>query len=698
MNNSDNMIFALDIGTRSIVGIVAEKDDDQLKLIATKSICHTQRTMVDGQIEDIKKVGKVIRQVVSELEEELDCKLNNVYIAAAGRSLKTEKITYTKKLDSKISINDEIANQIEIEALQKAHDSFYEKSDGNKSAYYCVGYSVLSCFLDDIPITNINGHRASDVEIEIIAAFLPHIVVEGLYSSMDLNALSVASLTLEPIAAMNLIIPGDLRLLNLALVDIGAGTSDIAVSKNGSIVGYDMATIAGDEITECIMKNYIVDFNTAEKIKIALSSDTETINYTDILGIPHELIKSDIVDKIIPSSENLAKDIANKIMELNNEAPVAIFLIGGGSKTPKLREFLAKYLDMAIERIAIGTEQVVKNVDMSILDKFDPEYITPIGIAYSSIMSSNYDFFSVIVNGKKVRLYNIRQMKVMDALLMSGFDSRKLMGFSGKNLSFTLNNKEYYFKGDYSTPAEISVNDSVANIETRINPGDVINVKEAKDGISPIIKISDIASFEKGGIIKFNGNEISIGTKYMINNTEVDENYIIGNSDIIEIIHVNNIEDLIELYEIDSSYYSFYKNGEKIENNYVLTENDTIDVYSTSHKNSQDSQSKTTSVNIADDTELNSNTTDENSASSNSKSNTNMVKNTQFISVSVNNQIIDLPEKNLPYIFTDMLNFTDIDPHNPEGNIEILHNGNPASYTSEVNNGDSIIIRWNNEE
>lgn len=701
MKNNDNMIFALDIGTRSIVGIVAEKEDDQLKLVASKSICHTQRTMVDGQIEDIKKVGKVIQDVVSQLESELDCKLNNVYIAAAGRSLKTEKITFTKKLDSKITINDEIANQIEIEALQKAHDSFYEKSDGNKTAYYCVGYSVLSCQLDDIPITNINGHRASDVEMEIIAAFLPHIVVEGLYSSMDLNSLSVASLTLEPIAAMNLIIPSDLRLLNLALVDIGAGTSDIAVSKNGSIVGYDMATIAGDEITEMIMKNYIVDFNTAEKIKIDLSSDRETINYTDILGLPHELIKKDVIDKITPASENLAKDIADKIMDLNNEAPVAIFLIGGGSKTPKLREFLSKYLDMNIERIAIGTEQVVKNVDMSVLDKFDPEYITPIGIAYSSIMSSNYDFFSVIVNGKKVRLYNIRQMKVMDALLMSGFDSRKLMGFSGKNLSFTLNNKEYFFKGDYSTPAEISVNGSIANIETKINPGDVIDVKEAKDGISPVIKISDIASFDKGGKISFNGNDIYIGTKYMINNNEVDEDYIIGNSDIIEIIHINTIDDLIALYEIDSNYYNFFKAGEKIDGTYTLSEGDTIDVYAATNSDSHKEDTENEAVFILDETEFSTNTTEVNNTKkkeiNTSSVPTDNIKDAPFITVSVNDQIIDLPKKELPYIFTDMLNYTDIDPHNPKGDIEILHNGSPASYTSEINNGDTIIIRWNNE-
>lgn len=84
----------------------------------------------------------------------------------------------------------------------------------------------------------------------MVATFLPSEVVDSLYAVMQKAGLEVASMTLEPIAALNAAIPADLRLLNLALVDIGAGTSDIAVCRDGSVVGYTMATVAGDEITE----------------------------------------------------------------------------------------------------------------------------------------------------------------------------------------------------------------------------------------------------------------------------------------------------------------------------------------------------------------------------------------------------------------------------------------------------------------
>ncbi len=80
-------------------------------------------------------------------------------------------------------------------------------------------------------------------------------VVEGLYSVILKSNLQVDNITLEPIAAINVAIKEELRLLNLALVDIGAGTSDIAITKDGKIIAYAMTSTAGDEITEAYRKD-----------------------------------------------------------------------------------------------------------------------------------------------------------------------------------------------------------------------------------------------------------------------------------------------------------------------------------------------------------------------------------------------------------------------------------------------------------
>ena len=86
-----DIIFALDIGTRSIIGIVGKVEDERFQVLAIEREEHSKRAMLDGQIEDISQVAKVARHVTDRLEERLDCALERVCVAAAGRALRTEK-------------------------------------------------------------------------------------------------------------------------------------------------------------------------------------------------------------------------------------------------------------------------------------------------------------------------------------------------------------------------------------------------------------------------------------------------------------------------------------------------------------------------------------------------------------------------------------------------------------------------------
>lgn len=673
----NDLIFALDIGTRSVVGVACGNEDQILKVKDIKKSFHKQRSMVDGQIEDIAEVSRVIGVVKNQIEEELNVKLEKVSIAAAGRALKTERVMLEKDTDLRVPITIDFIKAMETEALQLAQDIFIKNSIND--LFYCVGFSVLSYALDGKSMLKLEGHRGSKISVEIIAAFLPHTVIEGLYSCMDNNNLDVCNLTLEPIAAMDLIIPPDLRLLNLALVDIGAGTSDIAISKNGSIVGYDMATIAGDEITECLMSNYLIDFNAAEEVKTALNDDNEFISITNILGITQSIPKQEILDSIKTAVYDLCVDISEKISKMNKNSPAAVFLAGGGSKTPYLREFLSELLNISQARIAITDKKSLRNVDLTSLDNYGPELITPLGIAYSVILNKNYDFFSVTVNNKKVRLYGIRQMKVMDAILLSGFDTKKLIGFSGKSLRFTVNGKQHYYAGEFSTPSQIYVNSKVANIESIIHPGDIIEVIPAIDGATPIVKISDIIENKETRHVIFNSIKTSLSTRYFINNIEVNANYIIGNSDSIEVIKLNTIRDLYKLYNIDESLNNCFIKGSMVGLDFELYNNLVIDVLNIENKLHNEHQKEATEL-----------------GKSNNENNK-IIK--PSIKVKLNNKFIELPERedNIPYIFADMLNYTDIDPSTPKGNIVLIHNGKEASYLNLISENDDIIIKWDSE-
>lgn len=667
----NDLIFALDIGTRSVVGVVCENKNGILKVKDINTALHKHRPMVDGQIEDIAEVSRVVGLVKNKLENNLNIKLENVSIAAAGRALKTERVMLEKDSDIRIPITYNFIKAMETEALKLAQDLFVKNSAND--LFYCVGFSVLSYSLDGKTMSKVEGHRGNKVSVEIIAAFLPHTVIEGLYTCMDNNNLNVCNLTLEPIAAMDLIIPPDLRLLNLALVDIGAGTSDIAISKGGSIVGYDMATIAGDEITESLMKNYIVDFNQAEEIKTALSDGNDYVEMTNILGITQEISKKDIHDSIKSAVYDLCADIAEKISKMNKESPAAVFLAGGGSKTPFLREFLAELLNIPQARIALTDKKSLRNVDIDSVLSYGPELITPLGIAYSVVLNKNYDFFSVTVNNKKVRLYGIRQMKVMDAILMSGFDTKKLIGFSGKSLRFTLNEEQHYYAGEFSTPSQIYINSKAANIETAIKPGDIVEVIPAVDGTTPVIKISDLVEYKKNGHVYFNGIKTELSTKYFVNNIEVDANYIIGNSDSIKVIQIKTIEDLYKLYNMDLGMTDCYVKGNLVGLDFELHNNMIIDVLKV------ESSSKTTQEEAIQPVKT--------------------VEPESSLTVKINDKTVNLPKKsdNSSYIFADMLNFTDIDPSKPKGNIILLHNGNETSYLNLISDGDDITIKWDSE-
>ena len=127
-------------------------------------------------------------------------------------------------------------SSLDMMGVEQAYDEIRKEQTDSGKKFFCVGYSIVKYYLNGYPMEMIEMHMANYIEVELIATFLPEEVVDGLYSAVELAGLHVASLTLEPIAAINMAIPEKFRLLNIALVDVGAGTSDISIVKDGSII------------------------------------------------------------------------------------------------------------------------------------------------------------------------------------------------------------------------------------------------------------------------------------------------------------------------------------------------------------------------------------------------------------------------------------------------------------------------------
>lgn len=144
-------------------------------------------------------------------------------------------------------MNEEDILFLELEAVQKAQYQLATNVEEDPSHnYYCVGYSVIKYLLDGEEIGSLIDQQGEVAEAEIIATFLPKVVVESLLSALNRAELQLEALTLEPIAAIHVLIPPSMRRLNVALVDIGAGTSDIALTSEGTVTAYGMVPRAGE--------------------------------------------------------------------------------------------------------------------------------------------------------------------------------------------------------------------------------------------------------------------------------------------------------------------------------------------------------------------------------------------------------------------------------------------------------------------
>jgi len=513
-NDQNDRIFALDIGTRSVVGLIVQSNDEKFQVLDYAIREHDERSMLDGQIHDIMAVAKVIRQIKEELEQR-NGPLHKVAVAAAGRSLRTRRVHVEMPLSPSAFITREDVLTLEFAAVQEAQTQLaQELNDQDVTRYYCVGYSVVSYQLDGEPIGSLIDQRGDTASVDVIATFLPRIVVDSLIAALKRCELDMHALTLEPIAAINVLIPVTMRRLNIALVDIGAGTSDIALTEEGTITAYGMVPVAGDEITDALMNAYLLDFPMAEEVKRQLLTQ-DSVTFTDILGAEQTLPSAEVIAAIQPDVQQLAEKIACKILDLNGKAPQAVMLIGGGSLTPGLTEKVARALNLPESRVAVrGADAIKQYIGEHALS--GPEFVTPVGIAVAA-RRHPLRYITVQVNDAAVRIFDLRRVTLGDALIAAGVDIRRLHGRPGLAMSITVNGRMKIIPGGHGTAPVIERNGKPAVLDELVSDGDEIRVTPGNDGKEAQIQIKDLLDEVETLDITCNGRPLSLGPVAMVN-------------------------------------------------------------------------------------------------------------------------------------------------------------------------------------
>ncbi len=715
-----NNVFGLDIGTRNVVGTVGYQTDDKEFVVAAQYVReHETRAMLDGQIHDIGRVAKTIKEVKDELEKQTGQPLEEVCIAAAGRVLKTVTTHVEYEYAQETVVTGEDVHTLNLLGIEKAQEALKEVNDTSYK-FYCVGYSTVKFFLNDEVFISLEGHKANKIGEDIIVTFLPEDVVDGLYAAVGQAGLSVANMTLEPIAAINVAIPENYRMLNIALVDVGAGTSDISITRDGSIIAYGMIPHAGDELTEVIVQHFLVDFNMAESIKLQ-STTSDKVTYKDIMSIEHTIPAEDVWEVVAPVVENIAQEVSAKIRELNGDKTVsACFVVGGGGKIHGFTQKLAEGLDLPQERVALRGEEVLGEVIFEQEDiKKDPLLVTPIGICLNYYDQRN-NFIMVRFNGERIKLYDNNRLTIVDAALQAGFPNDELFPKRGTPINFTVNGVARLVRGEAGEGAVVTMNGKPASINTPLEPNSEIVIEPSTAGEAAVYKISQLDEYNHS-VITFviNGRRVSCPRFVQVNGELEPEDYSIKENDVIETRNYYTVRQIAQFMDlvIDTDQMIFVNNEEadldtlvyenfsvewktdeygvaRIDNN---TYNDTQESDNTVARTSEqmmnqvldelhDDFAKEAEASAVPENELPENDIQEEIHEEDSSENT--------ITVIVNGEPVELSGKDT-YIFVDIFTHISFDLQAGKGRaIATVINGRDAQFSEELHEGDQIELYW----
>ncbi len=699
------LVFGLDIGTRSIVGTVGYLNGNKFHVLAQRIKEHETRAMLDGQIHDIVKVGQTISEVKEQLEEDLNRNLTEVCIAAAGRVLRTVTTYVEETFEAEKEIVDEDIYNLSTLGVERAYEEFQTNND-TELKFYCVGYTPMRYYMNGYQIGNLEAHKAKTIGADLIATFLPDDVVDGLYKAVELAGLHVANMTLEPIAAIQVAIPERYRMLNMALVDVGAGTSDISITKEGTITAYGMIPTAGDSLTDVIVQNYLVDFETAEHIKRSAGT-AQNIEYMDIMGLPQTISAEDVKKLLEEPVENMTRMVSDCIKELNGDKAVsAVFVVGGGGMIPGYTEKLAAHLGIAKERVAIRGQEVMQNI------AFEQEnaqknamMVTPVGICLSYYEQSN-NFIFIVFNGERLKLYDNGRLSVADAAMQVSFPNEDLFPKRGKALTFTVNGKSKMVRGSQGEAAVITINGDVADMYAQIQSGDIIKVSASTEGEPATQELGKLSEFSEQLHIFMEGKKIDLPKTAEVNGVWENEYYQIKEGDVINIHNYYTVQEIAGILDVplggdirvndapakaDTRVYENFTVSFKMDGG-SLSYEDLPDAdpeeeaarkqaAQAQEEQNQTAQSQAQSV----PNQVGQNPTEQGQAPDNGL---------LTLSITVNDQPVILVGKK-SYVFVDVFDHINFDLNKSNGREIVTNlNGRRAEYMEELHEGDVIQIYW----
>ena len=360
-------ILGLDIGTEFVKAVLARptKKGD-LEILGVGKAKQVDGNMHAGAVADIPAVVNVCEEALVQVEEQAGERANLTVVGIAGELIKgnTTTVNYNRKNPNKPiteSEMEEIIRKVQQKSGEVAKKTVAIETDNKNVEVRLINSAIVSLTIDGYKISNPIGFKGSDVVIQFYTAFAPLIhvaAIEKVCAELNLDLLTVA---VEPFAVCRACLGDDLSSSFSGIVmDIGGGTTDIAVVEDGGVEGTKMFSIGGKSFTHQIAGSLGVDFDTAEQYKL----DYDTTKLDDRIKAKVETAISRNLSVWLTGVEVALEDF-NSFGSL----PRNVLLCGGGASLSLLQEELAIsdwYKDLPFSR-----RPVIHLIDVAELPDLD---------------------------------------------------------------------------------------------------------------------------------------------------------------------------------------------------------------------------------------------------------------------------------------------------------------------------------------
>lgn len=334
---SDEYLVAVDVGTEFVKAIIGRLDGSDIQIVGVGR-AHQQLTdMQAGAIADIAGVVQNCNEALGQAEEQAGVSVRTAVLGIAGELVKgtTTTVRATRKNPTQevtISEMEQIISMVQDRAEAKARKTLAWELGGKEVDIRMVNSALVSITIDGYVVTNPIGFKGRDVVVQLYTAFAPMIHISALERAaqeLDLDLLAVAA---EPFAVARAVIGDNPNAsMSAILMDVGGGTTDIAVVDEGGVQGTKMFGIGGRAFTRSVERDLGVDFDTAEKLKLEVSG-----------GHIAARQQERVVDALEKTSDVWLSGVELALSEFNNldNLPNQILLCGGGSSLDMLLQTL----------------------------------------------------------------------------------------------------------------------------------------------------------------------------------------------------------------------------------------------------------------------------------------------------------------------------------------------------------------------